>query len=135
MLKKKRKGQVAIELFALISALVIIFIVITIIERDRNTMIYNQWIEMDGKRVAEVISTEVNVAVAVGRGYSHTFSLPEHLASNAPYSVLVTGTSQYVEVTWSSGYYMMPIITANVTGTPKAGYNTIRNEDGRVIIN
>lgn len=131
---RKTKGQVAIELFALISALVIIFLVITVIERDRNAMIYSQRVEMDGKRIAEVVSTEVNTAVIVGRGYSHRFSLPEHLASNTIYSVSVNTTHQFVELTWVGGYYIMPIITSNVTGNPIIGWNSVSNENGMVII-
>jgi hypothetical protein len=130
----KRKGQVAMELFALISALVIIFLVITVIERDRNTMIYTQRVEMDGKRVAEVISTEINTAVIVGRGYSHRFSLPEYLASRTPYSPTVNTTHQFVELSWVGGYYIMPIITSNVTGNPQVGWNTISNENGMIVV-
>jgi hypothetical protein len=129
-----KKAQVAIELFALVSALVIIFLVITVIERDRNAMIYTQRVEMDGKRVAEVVSTEVNTAVIVGRGYSHRFSLPEFLASHTGYSVSVNGTHQFAEVSWVGGYYIMPIITSNVTGNPQIGANIVSNDNGLVSI-
>jgi len=130
----KKKGQVAIELFALISALVIIFLVITVIERDRDNMIYTQRVEMDGKRVAEVVSTEINTAVIVGRGYSHRFSLPEYLASHTQYAPNVNTSHQFVELSWDGGYYLMPIITSNVTGTPRVGWNSITNNNGMVVI-
>ncbi len=130
----RTRGQVAIELFALISALVIIFLVITVIERDRNDMIYRQRVEMDGKRVAEVVSTEINTAVIVGRGYSHRFSIPEFLAGNTGYSVSVNSTHQFVELSWVGGYYLMPIITSNVTGNPLIGWNSVSNENGKIII-
>ena len=130
----KKKGQAAIELFALISALVVIFLVVTIIERDRNTMIYAQRVEMDGKRVAEVASTEINTAVIVGRGYSHRFSLPEFLSDRTSYIISVNTTHQFVELTWVGGYYIMPIITSNVTGTTKIGWNSVSNENGMVVI-
>ncbi len=130
----KTKGQVAIELFALISALVIIFLIVTVIERDRNIMIYTQRVEMDGKRVAEIVATEINNGVIVGRGYSHRFSLPEFLASHTPYSVSVNSTHQFVELSWGEGYYLMPIITSNVTGNPQIGWNTVSNENGMIII-
>lgn len=131
---RKTRGQVAIELFALIAALIIIFLVITVIERDRNAMIQNQRVEMDGKRVAEIVSTEVNTAVIVGRGYSHRFSLPEYLASQTPYSVEVNTSHQFVELTWDGGYYIMPIITSNITGNPKIGWNSISNKNGMIQI-
>jgi hypothetical protein len=126
---------VAIELFALISALVLIFIVVTVIERDRNAMIYTQWVEMDGKRIAEVVSTEINIAQVVGRGYSHNFDLPERLASTTTYTINVNTTHQFVELYWGSGYYIMPIITSNVTGQPRMGKNSIINEDGQIVLN
>ncbi|MFH1447833.1 MAG: hypothetical protein ABIG39_03130 [Candidatus Micrarchaeota archaeon] len=131
---KKRKAQVAIELFALISALVMIFLIVTVLERDRNAMIYSQRIEMDGKRVAEIVSTEINNGVVVGRGYSHRFSLPEYLATNTRYYLTVNTSHQFVELSWEGGYYLMPIITSNVTGNPLAGWNTISNNDGMIVI-
>ncbi len=131
---KGRKGQAAIELFALISALIIIFLVVMVIERDRDEMIYAQRTEMDGKRIAEVVSTEINTAVIVGRGYSHRFSIPEYLASHTGYSLSVNTTHQFVEISWTGGYYIMPIITSNVTGNPRVGYNLISNQNGEVVI-
>ena len=131
---KTKRGQVAVELFALIAALVLIFLVITVIERDRDTMIYTQRVQMDGKRVSELVSTEINTAVIVGNGYTHRFSIPEFLASTTPYSIHVDGMHQYVEISWEGDSYLMPIITSNASATFKTGWNTITNQNGNITI-
>ncbi|MCX6777930.1 MAG: hypothetical protein NT157_03515 [Candidatus Micrarchaeota archaeon] len=127
-----KMGQVAVEMFVLVGVLIVIFAIVSIIERNRSEFIYYQRLSMDGKRVAELVSTEINTAVIVGDGYSHNFSLPQFLAGNANYTVNVSTWEQFARVSWDGGDHITPILTSNVTGVGNLtkGSNQIRNTGG-----
>ena len=133
-----KRGQVAVELFALIGALVLIFLVISVVERDRDNTIYDQRVAMDAKRISEVVSTEINTAVVVGNGYSHRFALPEYLATDTNYTLSIDTAHQFVKLDWGTGgEEIMPIITSNVTvssGALQPGKGHITNNWGQVIL-
>lgn len=82
----------------------------------------------DARRIASKVAQEINIAVEVGPGYSHIFSLPEFFSGGSNYTVV--SESRFVYVIWGNKSYSLPVLAYNITGIVKKSVSTVRNENG-----
>ena len=127
------KGQTAVEMIIYISFVMLMLAVAMISIADREDVLYESRIGISSKTVAESVASEINIALSVGDGYSNSFSLPTTLLGGINYTIDLDKESQRVYIEWRNRTLFFPILTSEVTGNPKKGNNTIRNENGAII--
>jgi hypothetical protein len=87
----------------------------------------------EAQTVSDQISSEINLALKAGDGYSRIFFLPKKLSNTFEYSIIVE--NYRVIVRWDTSSVESTILTENVTGEFLKGRNLIRNSGGVVYVN
>lgn len=128
------KGQTAVEMIIYIGFMMLILTVAMVSIVDREIILRQERIGMDSKAVAETVASEINIALSVGNGYSHSFYLPDTLFGEVNYTIYIESNAQRVVIDWEDRSTFLPILTASVTGDPKKGYNKIINQGGVITI-
>jgi hypothetical protein len=129
-----KKSQVSLELIIYVSIMLIMFGIAIITANNRQQNIHNERVFADAKNLLNEIATEIDIAVAVGNGYSDEFSLPEMLADGANYSININKQYQIVYIEWLDKNYSLPIVTSNINGSVSKGKNKISNGGGMITI-
>ncbi len=127
------KAQASLELIVYFTVVLIILSFITVVTLGNTQNIYTESINADARRVVTLVANEINIAVSVGSGYTHKFSLPAQLYGK-DYNVSIIPDKQSVVVVWENRSYSLPILTSNVEGNVKQGVNTVKNDNGLVRI-
>ncbi len=129
------KGQAAIELLAVLSLLIIISAFLIFVEADRESQVVSDKLRIDAKSVSETAAQEINTAAIVGDGYQHSFSLPQTIAYSTDYNVSIEQSTQTLSALWGEGLFQSSIIvTSNVSGNFSKGINSVKNQNGEIII-
>jgi hypothetical protein len=128
------KAQVAMETIVYAGVLMLALGVAAYTAVQRETTILSERISLDARSVAEGVADEINIASGVGDGYSHVFTIPEHLAGTVNYTVEVLNNERKVYVFRGNSSYAAPVLASNISGSIRRGVNYIRNEDGVVMI-
>ena len=86
----------------------------------------------DAQKTVDEIAAEINLAVKIGDGYSHTFYVEKNLYGISNFTVEVDNYT--VSLMWKDGTVYSQIIIKNITGQIKPGYNLIKNINGWVYV-
>jgi hypothetical protein len=126
-------AQVSIEFISLVSVLFILLILTIYYNSEFYYQIYSTRIFKEAQTVSDQISSEINLALKAGDGYSRIFFLPEKLSNSVDYSIVVE--NYLVIVSWDTKSAQSTILTKNVAGEFFKGRNLIRNSGGIVYVN
>jgi len=125
------KAQISME-FITFLGIMLIFLVLAsyaAITSSRDIATENEIKE--ARRIASLVVEEINLAVEVGDGYKHRFSLPPLLYGNLNYTVNLS--QRLVRVEWRDRVYSLPVLAHNITGPVRNGINIIKNVNGAIV--
>ena len=130
------KGQIAVELLAIVGVLIAVLTVFSMMVFERQVVLSDKRFHSDGARLCFVVADEINTALTVGSGYSSSFYVPRTMADAKFFNVTLKPLERRVIISWNGGsdFEQCPIITRNVTGSVVPGDNRVRNSKGVVII-
>jgi hypothetical protein len=130
------KGQIAIEYIVFIGILLLLLVVVMVVVSVQEKNALRERVIDDAKRIALMVTNEINVAVNIGDGYSHNFSIPYKLRGGVDYDIYTSYQRLYVN--WSESgntrEYSIPLITSNINGAFSKGENKIKNINGLIEI-
>jgi len=122
------------EYIAFIGVMLVLFALASYAALSANNSVQDENDVADARNIAYLAAQEINVAVEVGDGYSHTFAMPQTLGSGYIYNVTFS-PDRFVYVFWGSNYsYSLPTIASSISGNFSKGANTIRNSNGVISI-
>ena len=86
-----------------------------------------------GRELCLFFSREINTAASFGNGYARSFTIPL-VASQFPYAVDFDNEQHRVFVSWNNGGCAKPLL-ASVIGSLRTGVNSLKFENGSVVLN
>ncbi len=122
------KAQSGLELMMLISYSMLAFSVVYIVILQNSAVTIKEKRSIESLKLTEVIAYEIDIATSIGTGYSKNVTFPDTILGET-YNVIIINNLAIVN---SSQSYTTPMITSNITGTIKPGYNIIENRDGQI---
>jgi hypothetical protein len=130
-----RKAEASIEFMVFFGIIMVFFVFFLGIIGNNNNDIRTSTVFASAGNVLNVVVDEINTASRI-QGYHREFVMPDVLSDEEPYNVTYNTSLRIVRVAWGGGYNVIGnIITSNVTGSFKSGYNRIENTQGGVVIN
>ncbi len=93
---------------------------------------YEQRTGLQLKEIASDAQSEINLALEASDGYSREFEIPDRVG-NSDYDIRIVDEMVYVNTTDSLHALSLPV--PNVTGNLRKGNNTIRKEEGEIVLN
>jgi hypothetical protein len=126
-------AQVSIEFIVLVSVLILVLLTVIYYNSSFYLQINSAKNYNDAQTISDQISSEINLALQVGSGYSRSFYVPEKISNSIDYNVTV---SNYATVLgWNGGYVTSTILAENISGNLIKGQNTIKNLNGTIYVN
>lgn len=125
------KAQVSIEFMLLfifflgIMAVVMVYVMQSIENTSAST------VSLETQQRLSFIKSKIETAFLEGDGFSTNFTLPLQIM-NLNYSVGIDSGFVLIEI--NNMTYSSPLITKDITGTPRKGENLLRNVNGRLVI-
>lgn len=86
----------------------------------------------EARKLSDRIAFEINTALKTGNGYSRNFYVEDSFAGISDFDILVDNYS--VLIKWSQGLVSSQILTENITGSVKKGWNFIQNKNGAIYV-
>jgi len=129
MIMTWKKAQVSMEFIAFLGVMLFLLTLASYASLSAGSGIAKDNESVEARRIAATVAEEINLAVEIGPGYSHAFDLPAVLSTGTNYSINFT-SSRFVYVFWGTGFYPIPVLSDNITGTVKNGRNTLTNNNG-----
>lgn len=108
-------------------------IVATIVSFTYGQQLNDQKTASGGRELCIFLGREINTAASFGNGYARSFTLPL-VASQFSYSVELVNDQRRVFVSWEKGGCFKPLL-ANVSGSLMPGGNSLKFENGIVVLN
>lgn len=129
------KGQVSMEFMVYFGILLLIFVGFGPVIFNNNIAIRRRSASIEAGRTATFIEREVNSAVRFGDGYSRNFTLPQEF-SRQEYRVEIdyNGEGSLIRVWWGDSVESRRLIATDITGELEPGQNTIKNQDGTIVL-
>ena len=127
------KGQSSVEFMAIFSLLLVVLILATMVSVQNTSSIVNARKDVEVRRILEYVGGRIDAAYLGGHGFSSNVTLPETIAG-FNYTLNISLGSNVIYVRMPGSDYPRNIITSNVTGEFRKGENTIRNENGMVVV-
>lgn len=126
------KSQAGVEFIILIGTILFFFIAFFyVIQQSKTDEVYENRNNIL-RDVALIVQDEIGFATGSSDGYSRTFILPTKIGP-LEYEISIVDKSVYVRTT--NGKHAISLPVSDVTGDILVGENTIRKEDGEVILN
>lgn len=88
--------------------------------------------DTEARKLSDRIAFEINIALKAGNGYSREFYIEETFAGISDFDILVYSYS--IVIKWSQGSVSSQILTENITGSVKKGWNFIENKNGEIYV-
>ena len=126
------KAQVSIEFLALVSFMVLTFVIYTPFFWQQQLDIEVEKEYMIGGKIALSVKKEIDTAVMFGSGYNRNFTLPGQI-SDSDYVIAIE--NKILKIRWKDRATEENLIAHNISGNPKAGFNTLSNRDDVIYIN
>jgi hypothetical protein len=132
-MSEKKRGQVAMEFLILISIAFCIFIIYTVITRDKvvNLSMEEEYIHLQD--FTDSVRSEILVASQVEDGYYREFTLPQKIADKYEYTIYVNTTTD--NIISNTTNHQQVINIPHVNGTIQKGTNVITKEGGIIYLN
>ncbi|MEM7825092.1 MAG: hypothetical protein QXO27_03925 [Candidatus Aenigmatarchaeota archaeon] len=126
------KSQVSIEFMILVSILLLIFVFLLGGGSYLRNDMMSVKIKNEAKKLSNDIAFEINTAVKTGNGYSRRFYVSDSFAGIYNYSIEIE--NYLVTISWIGGSVYSQIVTKNITGDVKKGWNLIENKNGVIYV-
>ncbi len=127
-----KKLQTSIEFVIMLGFVLLFFSVFLIIVQGNTRSNLEQKNNLIARGIAEEVQDEVNLALEASEGYSREFELPNKIGA-IDYDVNIIDEMVYLNTSDNSIALALPIV--NVTGNVQNGTNTIKKENGEILIN
>ncbi len=124
--------QTSLEFVIMVGFVLLFFSVFLFIIQSNMSDKIQQRTGLELKVIASDAQSEINLALEASDGYSREFEIPEKVG-NMDYDINVVEEMVYVNTTDSRNALALPV--PNVTGNLQKGKNTIRKEEGEIILN
>jgi hypothetical protein len=131
MIKKRKKGQGAIEFIIILGVVMVFFVVFFAIIRGNQMQKYKDKEDKIFESIALDVRDEINIAAGASDGYHREFSIPDSVYGK-DYSIVITDIG-YIYLT--SEKYAVSFKASKVNGTINKGMNIIRVENETVYLN
>ena len=125
------KAQVSIEFMLLfiffmgIMAVMMVYVLQNVEETSSSTA------GLEAQETLSFLKSRIDTAFLEGDGFSANFTLPQQIM-NQNYSVGIDAGFVLIEI--NNMTYSTPIITKDITGTPRKGGNLLKNVNGTLVI-
>ena len=126
------KGQVSVEILSYYIILFGVFLVTLILIVYNQRSIEEERTIMHAKNLLVSVKNEIDIAVNVGDGYSHSFFLPYLIQNGKNYSISVLPEYHTIFIEFDSRNISLPLLTDNITATIRKGQNIIKNKNGMI---
>ncbi len=126
------KAQVSIEFLALVSFMVLTFVIYTPFFWQQQLDIEVEKEYLIGEKIALSVKKEIDIAVMFGSGYKRNFTLPEQI-SDSDYVIAIE--NKILKIRWKNRATEENLIAHNISGNPKSGFNTLSNLNDVIYIN
>jgi hypothetical protein len=129
---KKIEAQASVEFMVLVSILSIILIVVLygdISIRQKLIFLKSRQEAID---LCDRIAFEINSAAKAGDGYSRRIYIEKNLFGIANFSISIEGYAVIID--WDGKSSICKIITNDVNGNFKKGWNLIKNVNGSIYV-
>jgi len=123
-----QKGEVAVELLVFVGIMLMILVFFIALIGTRIIETNESRLLTKARNIVDTISNEINIASRI-EGYYREFYLPERIDGDT-YSIIIHEELRTVEILWDGKNMLSSFATGNITGSVKAGKNTIKNEGG-----
>jgi len=117
-----------------VGIMIVIFGVAVFAANSRQQEIYGERVFADAKNVLFTAVVEIDTAVSVGDGFSHSFFLTEALSGGTNYSIGLNSQYQIAYIEWMEKNYTLPLTTSRLNGSFVKGMNRISNHGGMITI-
>jgi len=108
-----RSGQGGPEFSVVVGFVLLIFLVVLMTVFQKQSETYDFQVFTDAKRVASILSSNINMISQNGHGYYRYFSVPDTLVSYMEYDVSIAGNFLWLNYTDTT--YSVQLITNNVS--------------------
>ena len=121
------------ELLSLVSILGLVLVLVVVLSFVISQQLVTQKASLGGEDLCTFLANEVNTAASFGEGYERTFTMP-FAYTQFDYSIAFQNSERRISVAWADGGCSMPLLS-DVSGSPGAGSNFVRSENGVVVLN
>jgi len=119
-MKMARKGQAATDMLLSFAFLLIVFLIVLVIVKQRTDFSVKEQVRLEAKEVADRLAQEINSVYLAGEGMEKNYYLPGSLRGKDSYNLSIYAEHGFVEVMWialgETRVYDAPLITRDVTG-------------------
>lgn len=127
------KSQATIEMLSLVVLSAAVLAVVSVVAYSYTQQLNSQKTLFGGRELCTFLAREANTAASFGEGFQRSFDLPSASAQFS-YTVQFVNSERRVWVNWSGGSCSNPLL-ANVTGALHSGHNSLKFQDGQVVLN
>ena len=125
-------GQVSVEFMLIFVFFMAILTVVLVAVLQNTEGVYSSTLDLEAESTLSMVKSKLDTALLEGSGFSTRFTLPEILMSSYNYSINISSSSLLLEA--NNRTYSKLLLTNSTAGMLKKGENTVRNEDGRIVI-
>ena len=124
------KAQVSVDLIIVLSALFIIFLVVTVTVNYRQDEILSSRSRYNAKSVLDNLASEINSIYLAGDGTSKIIQIPSSLRDGKNFSINIYPDARFIEITWpfrdQKMRYNAPLVSSGISGD-LTGINSTTN--------
>ncbi|NUN11227.1 hypothetical protein HUU53_01120 [Candidatus Micrarchaeota archaeon] len=128
------RAQVSIELMAIVTILLLMFVAFTFVYFERQTDLLDSRVSLEGERLCRLVRAEADSAFSAGSGYSGLFVLPDSLLGQSYNATLIPGESR-VRFEWFNNHCEAILQSDAFGGILVKGENLVNNVDGFLFFN
>jgi|FaiFalDrversion2_1042247.scaffolds.fasta_scaffold04071_3 hypothetical protein len=126
------KSQVSIEFMSFVLILILILFVVVSNTSILTSNIINERRYSEGKKLADAIASEINIAIKAGDGYSRKFFINDNIFGVTNFLIIVGNYTVIVD--WGSSFASSPTLVKSVQGNFSKGWNIIKNSNGVIYV-
>jgi hypothetical protein len=125
-------GQLTMEFMTYLGIVLFIVVLASFATISTGKDAQSESDQREAREIASKISSEINMAVEIGDGFYHKFTIPNNFRDGKNYTAETYGRT--VKISWEDRWYVLPFIAQNITGMIYKGENNISNRGGVVVI-
>ena len=129
---RRIEAQASIEFMILVSILSMILIVVLYGDISIRQKLISLKSRQEAIDLCDRIAFEINSAIKAGDGYTRKFYVEKNLFGVSDFNISIEGYA--VVIDWNGKPSICNIITSDVNGNLKKGWNLIKNVNGSIYV-
>lgn len=129
---RRIEAQASIEFMILVSILSMILIVVLYGDISIRQKLISLKSRQEAIDLCDRIAFEINSAIKAGDGYTRKFYVEKNLFGVSDFNISIEGYA--VVIDWNGKSSICNIITSDVNGNLKKGWNLIKNVNGSIYV-